>query len=114
MIALRSYFHSLNHITSQVSRLQLSKSWHVYGMHEAFPALMEADFETLLVGILWTKKPACTGSSAPEKKCALEGIETDEEFVRQKCGLVLGQVYSPDEHWLEHAVKEKEIEVLHG
>ena len=48
-------------------------------------------------------------SSEPlEKKCVHEGIETEEEFVCQKCGLVLGQVYCPDVHWLEHAVKSKE------
>ena len=37
-----------------------------------------------------------------------EGIETDEEFVCSECSLVLGQVYCPDVHWLEHAVKAKE------
>ena len=37
-----------------------------------------------------------------------EGIETDDEYVCQKCGLVLGQVYNPDLHWLEHAMKARE------
>ena len=45
--------------------------------------------------------------SSPEKSVH-EGIGTDEELVCSECGLVLGQVYCPDLHWLEHAVKAKE------
>ena len=68
---------------------------------------MDADFEAFLEYLLRKSQPVQV-SSTPEKKCAHEGIETDEEFVFQKCGLVLGQVYCPDVHWPEHAMKAKE------
>ena len=60
-------------------------------------------------GILGTEKPACPGQVSSQEKCVHEGIETDEEFVCQKCGLVLGQVYNRDLHWLEYAVKAREV-----
>ena len=57
-------------------------------MEEAFPALMDADIETLLEYLERKKQPVQV-SSAPEKKCVHEGIETDEKFVCSECGLVL-------------------------
>ena len=39
-----------------------------------------------------------------EEQCVHEGIETDEAFVCQHCGLVLGSLYGPDVHWFDHAV----------
>ena len=56
---------------------------------------MDEDFETLLE-YLGRKNQLVQVSSGPEKKCVLESIETDDEFVCQKCDLVLGQVYNPD------------------
>ena len=33
-----------------------------------------------------------------EEKCEHEGVETEEDFVCCKCGLVLSSIYQPDVH----------------
>ena len=71
---------------------------------------MDADFAMLLEYLTRKKQPTQVSSEPLEKKkkCVHEGIDTDEEHVCQKCGLVLGQIYCPDVHWLEHAIKSRE------
>ena len=71
---------------------------------------MDADFATLLEYLTRKKQPTQVSSEPLEKKkkCLHEGTDTDEEYVCQKCGLVLGQIYCPDVHWLEHAIKARE------
>ena len=71
---------------------------------------MDADFAVLLE-YLTRKRELTQVSSEPlekKKKCLHEGTDTDEEHVCQKCKLVLGQIYCPDVHWLEHAMKARE------
>ena len=67
---------------------------------------MEADFGTLMDYLERKKQLQVTveESSAKKKQCVHEGIETDEDYVCHKCGLVLGQIYQPDVHWLDHAM----------
>ena len=43
-----------------------------------------------------------------EEKCEHEGVETEEDFVCCKCGLVLSSIYQPDVHWHEHAVLDRQ------
>ena len=71
---------------------------------------MDADFAMLLEYLTRKKQPTQVSSEPLEKKkkCVHEGIDTDEEHVCQKCGLVLDQIYCPDVHWLEHAIKARE------
>ena len=70
---------------------------------------MDVDFAMLLEYLTRKKQPTQVSSEPLEKKkCVHEGIDTDEEHVCQKCGLVLGQIYCPDVHWLEHAIKARE------
>ena len=70
---------------------------------------MDVDFAMLLEYLTRKKQPTQVSSEPLEKnKCVHEGIDTDEEYVCQKCGLVLGQIYCPDVHWLEHAIKARE------
>ena len=35
-------------------------------------------------------------------------MKTDEEYLCPDCGLVLGQVFCIDVHWLDHAMKARE------
>ena len=77
-------------------------------MEEAFPALMDADFETLLEYLERKKQPVQVSSESPEKNVCMKASRRMKSLFFSECGLVLGQVYCPDVHWLEHAVKAKE------
>ena len=75
-------------------------------MEEAFPALMDADFETLLEYLERKKQPVHVRSEPPEKNVCMKALRRMKSlFV---LSVVLGQVYCPDAHWLEHAVKAKQ------
>ena len=39
-----------------------------------------------------------------EKKCVHESIETEEDYVCCKCGLMLEDIFQPDIHWCDHAL----------
>ena len=74
---------------------------------------MDADFQ-ILMEYLDRKRELQVSSeeSSDTKQCIHEGIDTEEEHVCQKCGLVLGQMYCPDVHWLEHAMKAREYTTM--
>lgn len=43
-----------------------------------------------------------------EKICIHEGVETEEDYVCCKCGLVLDNIYRVDVHWFDHATEDRE------
>ena len=56
-----------------------------------------------------TKLPVESDSDEDEEKqCNHEGVETEEDFVCCKCGLVLSSIFQPDVHWHQHAVLDRQ------